>query len=94
MSPTSLKVRLFCVEYLHDVAEHRHVVGSVTVGADNPFGEPDSFIDPLADSSGCSRDLPFLQQLGINAVRVYSVNSSLNHDSCMSAFSGANIYTM
>ncbi|KAI0702424.1 Glucanosyltransferase-domain-containing protein [Cytidiella melzeri] len=60
----------------------------------NPFLEPSTFIDPLADDAGCARDLPFLQQLGINAVRVYSVNSSLNHDSCMQAFSSANIYTI
>lgn len=60
----------------------------------NPFLEPDTFIDPLADAAGCARDLPILQQLQINAIRVYSVNSSLNHDACMDAFSQANIYTM
>ncbi|KIK71388.1 carbohydrate-binding module family 43 protein [Collybiopsis luxurians FD-317 M1] len=68
--------------------------GAVDTSTDNPFLEPSSFIDPLADSAGCSRDLPFLKQLGVNAVRVYSVNSSLNHDSCMSALSGAGIYTI
>ena len=30
-----------------------------------------SFIDPLADSAGCQRDLPLLQQLGVNTRRVY-----------------------
>jgi hypothetical protein len=60
----------------------------------NPFGEPSSFIDPLSDPSACSRDVPYLQQLGVNTIRVYSVNSSLNHDGCMNTFSGAGIYTM
>lgn len=60
----------------------------------NPFLEPSTFIDPLADSDGCARDLPLLQSLGVNALRVYSVNSSADHDSCMQAFSGAGIYTM
>ncbi|KAJ3718415.1 carbohydrate-binding module family 43 protein/Glycoside hydrolase family 72 protein [Lentinula raphanica] len=68
--------------------------GAVIPGADNSFLEPSTFIDPLSDSDGCSRDLPFLQKLGVNTIRVYSVNSSLNHDSCMSTFSGAGIYTI
>ena len=58
------------------------------------FIEPTSFTDPLADDSACARDLPYLKDLGVNVVHVYSVNSSLSHDSCMSALSGAGIYTM
>lgn len=69
-------------------------VGEVTATDDNPFLEPSSFIDPLADGAGCQRDAPFLQQLGVNVVRVYSVDSTLNHDACMSALSGVGIYTM
>lgn len=68
--------------------------GAVVASADNAFGEPSTFIDPLALPDACKRDLPFLQQLGVNTVRVYSVNSSLNHDDCMQTFSAAGIYTM
>lgn len=50
-----------------------------TVGA---FQAPTTFIDPLANGTACTRDLPFLEQLNVNAIRVYSVDSSLNHDSC------------
>jgi len=60
--------------------------GTVGANAADPFPEPTDFIDPLADSAGCNRDLPLLQQLGINTVRVYSVNASLNHDSCVQSF--------
>lgn len=69
-------------------------VGATSTDPNNPFSEPSTFIDPLQDGVACKRDIPFLQQLGVNTIRVYSVNSSLNHDDCMSALSAANIYTM
>jgi len=69
-------------------------LGTVVASADNPFGEPSSFIDPLAQGDACARDIPFLAALGVNSIRVYSVNSSLNHDACMNAFSQAGIYAM
>jgi hypothetical protein len=69
-------------------------LGEVVESEDNPFGEPSSFVDPLALPDACNRDIPFLTELGVNAIRVYSVNSSLNHDGCMSALSNAGIYTM
>ena len=72
----------------------RHPIGATSTDPNNPFSEPSTFIDPLQDGTACSRDIPFLQQLGVNTIRVYSVNSSLNHDACMSALSAANIYTM
>jgi len=68
--------------------------GDVEVSPDNPFGEPSTFIDPLAIPDACNRDLPFLQDLGVNTIRVYSVDSTLNHDDCMKAFSDAGIYTI
>ncbi|KAJ6475373.1 Glucanosyltransferase-domain-containing protein [Mycena sanguinolenta] len=61
---------------------------------DNPLDQPSTFVDNLTDSAGCARDLPFLQQLGVNASRAHSVDSTLNHDSCMAALSGVGIYVM
>ncbi|KAF8209822.1 glycoside hydrolase superfamily [Mycena galopus ATCC 62051] len=63
-------------------------------GPDNPLDQPSTFVDQLADSAGCARDLPFLQQLGVNAIRAYSVDLTLNHDSCMAALSGAGIHVI
>lgn len=48
--------------------------------------------DPLSDVSVCARDIPLFQDLGINAVRVYSLNPDLNHDKCMTMLASAGIY--
>jgi hypothetical protein len=53
-----------------------------------------SFIDPLSSPANCTRDIPYLERLGVNAVRVYSVNASLNHDECMQMLENAGIYVM
>lgn len=48
--------------------------------------------DPLADESTCKRDIAEFKSLGINTVRVYIVDNSANHDTCMSALADAGIY--
>lgn len=48
--------------------------------------------DPLVDSAQCSRDASLMQELGVNAIRVYHVDASSDHDDCMSAFADAGIY--
>ncbi|KAN0063211.1 1,3-beta-glucanosyltransferase [Thecaphora frezii] len=58
------------------------------------FPEPDSFTDSLAMPAECARDVRHLQELGVNTIRVYSVNSTLNHDACMKSLSDAGIYVI
>lgn len=48
--------------------------------------------DPLVDSAQCSRDASLMQELGVNAIRVYHVDASSDHDGCMTAFADAGIY--
>ncbi|KAF5375191.1 hypothetical protein D9758_000023 [Tetrapyrgos nigripes] len=60
----------------------------------NPFLEPSSFIDPLTDGNACTRDVQFLKELSVNTLRIYSVDSTKDHDSCMKTFSDAGIYTI
>ncbi|KAK5116988.1 beta-glucanosyltransferase [Meristemomyces frigidus] len=52
----------------------------------------DGASDPIADAAGCKRDIVEFQKLGINTVRVYTVDNSASHDECMSALAAAGIY--
>ncbi|KPI38321.1 1,3-beta-glucanosyltransferase gas2 [Cyphellophora attinorum] len=48
--------------------------------------------DPLADTNQCQLDAGFMKDAGVNTVRVYTVDASLNHDGCMQAFATQGIY--
>ncbi|ODV98342.1 hypothetical protein PACTADRAFT_37235 [Pachysolen tannophilus NRRL Y-2460] len=48
--------------------------------------------DPLSNPETCTRDIILFQELGINTIRVYSVNPDLNHDKCMTLLANAGIY--
>lgn len=50
--------------------------------------------DPLIDTEQCQRDAELMQELGANAIRVYHVDPSADHDGCMNAFADAGIYAM
>ncbi|KAH8835446.1 1,3-beta-glucanosyltransferase [Flagelloscypha sp. PMI_526] len=88
--------------YLYDESGSRFFIkgiayqeqGAVDTSSDNAFLEPSTFIDPLAQSDACTRDLPTLKSLGVNVLRIYSVDSTKNHDGCMKTFSDAGIYTI
>lgn len=53
-----------------------------------------TFTDPLADVAGCTRDIPRLQELGTNVIRVYAINASLDHSACMTLLQNAGIYLL
>ena len=48
--------------------------------------------DPIADEAACTRDVAEFKKLGINTVRVYTVDNTANHDACMTALANAGIY--
>ncbi|KAF2771528.1 hypothetical protein EJ03DRAFT_325564 [Teratosphaeria nubilosa] len=61
-------------------------------GVDYQPGGSSEATDPLADYSTCSRDIPYFQKLGLNTIRVYTIDNSANHDDCMYALAAAGIY--
>jgi hypothetical protein len=61
-------------------------------GVDYQPGGSSKLADPIADVEGCKRDIKKFQDLGLNTIRVYSVDNSQNHDECMNALADAGIY--
>lgn len=52
------------------------------------------YIDPLADPNICLRDIPYLKDLHVNTVRVYSIDPNKDHEICMNALADAGIYAL
>jgi hypothetical protein len=61
-------------------------------GVDYQPGGSSSTVDVLGDATICERDFAVMQQLGVNTVRVYSIDNSVNHDACMALMQKAGIY--
>lgn len=58
-------------------------------GGSSAFGDG---TDPLSDGSVCLRDATLMQRLGINTIRVYNLDPTLDHQACASVFNAAGIY--
>lgn len=61
-------------------------------GVDYQPGGSGDLADPIADTDACKRDVEKFKSLGMNTVRVYSVDNSKDHDECMNALADAGIY--
>ncbi|KAK5745692.1 1,3-beta-glucanosyltransferase [Elasticomyces elasticus] len=61
-------------------------------GVDYQPGGSSGASDPISNVAGCTRDIVEFKKLGINTVRVYTVDNTANHDECMSALAAAGIY--
>lgn len=63
-------------------------------GLDYQPGGSSLLFDPLADSTTCERDIKYFKELGINTVRVYSIDNTADHDDCMDQLAEAGIYVI
>ncbi|CAI4215238.1 unnamed protein product [Parascedosporium putredinis] len=61
-------------------------------GIDYQPGGSSSDDDPLAHPDICLRDIAKFKKLGVNTIRVYMVDNTLDHDECMTALAEAGIY--
>ncbi|KAK1593298.1 glycolipid anchored surface protein [Colletotrichum navitas] len=61
-------------------------------GIDYQPGGSSENVDPLADTTICGRDIPKFKDLGVNTIRVYSVDNSKDHKECMQMLADAGIY--
>ena len=48
--------------------------------------------DPLSNPESCLRDAALMQSLGVNTIRIYNLDPTLNHDECVSIFNEVGIY--
>ncbi|KAI9743304.1 MAG: 1,3-beta-glucanosyltransferase gas1 [Claussenomyces sp. TS43310] len=70
------------VAYQSDVSTNGTTSGTAT------------FSDPLADANACARDIPLLQKLQTNVIRVYAINATNDHSACMNMLANAGIYVL
>ncbi|KAL9108204.1 MAG: hypothetical protein Q9227_006941 [Pyrenula ochraceoflavens] len=61
-------------------------------GVDYQPGGSSDVADPIADTNGCKRDIEKFKSLGLNTIRVYTVDNTAQHDECMNALADAGIY--
>jgi 1,3-beta-glucanosyltransferase GAS5 len=48
--------------------------------------------DPLADVKNCKLNIPYMKELGLNSIRVYTTDNSADHSECMKLLADAGIY--
>lgn len=56
-----------------------------------PGGAADA-ADPLLDTRTLARDIANFQELGVNTIRIYTIDNSQNHDEAMRMLDEAGIY--
>lgn len=61
-------------------------------GLDYQPGGSSKLYDPLSDPEVCERDIEYFKQLGVNTIRIYSIDNTGDHSECMQKLEEAGIY--
>ncbi|KAL8735087.1 MAG: hypothetical protein Q9181_002925 [Wetmoreana brouardii] len=82
-------------DYVNNVTSDRFQIIGVAYQPGGSAGfVAGSGVDPLSNGTFCLRDAALMQRLGINTIRVYNLDPSLNHDLCASIFNAVGIYML
>ncbi|KAL8702243.1 MAG: hypothetical protein Q9201_004505 [Fulgogasparrea decipioides] len=82
-------------DYINNVTSDRFQIIGVAYQPGGSAGfVAGSGVDPLSNGTLCLRDAALMQRLGINTIRVYNLDPSLNHDLCASIFNAVGIYML
>lgn len=63
-------------------------------GLDYQPGGSSNLKDPIADTDTCERDIEYFKELGINTIRIYSIDNTKDHSECMEKLADAGIYVI
>lgn len=80
-------------EFTHSTSNDRFVIvgAAYQPGGQGAYGAVNTQ-DPLSNATICLRDAALMQKLGVNTIRSYNVDPTLNHDECASIFNAVGIY--
>ncbi|KAL9025849.1 MAG: hypothetical protein Q9196_005400, partial [Gyalolechia fulgens] len=82
-------------EFVNNVTSDRFQIIGVAYQPGGSAGfNPGSGVDPLSNGTLCLRDAALMQRLGVNTIRVYNLDPSVNHDMCASIFNSVGIYLL
>lgn len=87
-------IRIHGNKFFYDNGTQFYIKGVAYQKDTSDLSLGEMYVDPLANEAACKRDIPYLQELHTNLIRVYAIHSSKSHDACMNMLSNAGIYVL